>query len=162
MTVRPRQKTAVLAEILKIFFFREDFFSREGVSNCFCDCAVDRRPSLFYAHASFREGVKPKMGARGPTKKPAELEKLHGNPGHRKTENRLQFSKPEKVPSPPVFLNKIAKKEWKRLAPIVFNAGMLTDADVGTFAAYCDSYAQWVLAEKAIQAKQRTKILLHR
>lgn len=54
------------------------------------------------------------MGARGPTKKPAELEELHGNPGHRKTENRLQFSKPEKVPSPPVFLNKIAKKEWKR------------------------------------------------
>ena len=97
------------------------------------------------------------MGARGPTKKPAELEELHGNPGHRKTENRLQFSKPEKVPSPPVFLNKIAKKEWKRLAPIVFNAGMLTDADVGTFAAYCDSYAQWVLAEKAIQAKQPDK-----
>ena len=93
------------------------------------------------------------MGARGPTKKPAELEELHGNPGHRKTENRLQFSKPEKVPSPPVFLNKIAK----RLAPIVFNAGMLTDADVGTFAAYCDSYAQWVLAEKAIQAKQPDK-----
>ena len=50
------------------------------------------------------------MGARGPTKKPAELEELHGNPGHRKTENRLQFSKPEKVPSPPVFLNKIAKR----------------------------------------------------
>ena len=102
------------------------------------------------------------MGARGPTKKPAELEELHGNPGHRKTENRLQFSKPEKVPSPPVFLNKIAKKEWKRLAPIVFNAGMLTDADVGEFlsgcfAAYCDSYAQWVLAEKAIQAKQPDK-----
>lgn len=34
---------------------------------------------------------------------------------------------------------------------------MLTDADVGTFAAYCDSYAQWVLAEKAIQAKQPDK-----
>ncbi len=101
----------------------------------------------------FSRGVKPKMGARGPTKKTGRAGGTHGNPGHRKTEKQIAIFKTGKVPSPPVFLNKIAKKEWKRLAPIVFNAGMLTDADVGTFAAYCDSYAQWVLAEKAIQAK---------
>ena len=41
---------------------------------------------------------------------------------------------------------------------VVFDSEkLLTDADVGTFAAYCDSYAQWVLAEKAIQAKQPDK-----
>lgn len=92
------------------------------------------------------------MGSRGPTKKPPELEALHGNPGHRKITKKIQFEKPEDVPKPPVFLDGVAKKEWKRLAPKVYKLGILTDADVAVFAAYCDSYSQWVAATKAIQA----------
>lgn len=97
------------------------------------------------------------MGARGPSKKPAELEALHGNPGHRKTEKQIKFQKSPAVPSPPAFLDKIAKKEWKRLAPVVYNAGLLTEADIAAFAAYCNSYSQWVIADKAIQARKETK-----
>lgn len=97
------------------------------------------------------------MGARGPTKKPAELEKLHGNPGHRPTTKKIQFEHPSEVPKPPAFLDSIAKKEWKRLAPKVHSVGILTDADVVSFAAYCESYSQWVAAVKAIQARKPDK-----
>lgn len=94
------------------------------------------------------------MGKRGPAKKPPELEALHGNPGHRKSSAKLQFDKPEEIPKPPVWLGSIAKKEWKRLAPLVYGASVLTDADIAVFAGYCASYEQWVLAERAIQAKK--------
>lgn len=97
------------------------------------------------------------MGARGPTKKPAELEQLHGNPGHRPTTKKMQFEHPDEVPKPPAFLDNVAKKEWKRLAPKVYAVGILTDADVAAFAAYCESYSQWVAAVKAIQARKADK-----
>ena len=97
------------------------------------------------------------MGARGPAKKPTELEILHGSPGHRKTDGKLKYEKSEECPKPPLFLDAIAKKEWKRLAPVVFKAGMLTKADIAIFAAYCASYSQWVTAEKKIQARKPDK-----
>lgn len=97
------------------------------------------------------------MGARGPTKKPAELEELHGNPGHRPTTKKIRFEKPEEIPKPPAFLDSVAKNEWKRLAPKVYGVGILTDADVASFAAYCESYSQWVAAVKAVQARKPDK-----
>ena len=92
------------------------------------------------------------MGKRGPAKLPGVLEELHGNPGKRSSGNALSYPVPEDVPKPPVWLGKTAKKEWKRLAPLVFKAKVLTDADIAAFAAYCASYEQWVTAEKRIQA----------
>lgn len=97
------------------------------------------------------------MGARGPTKKPAELEQLHGNPGHRTITKKIQLDKPDEIPNPPTFLDSVAKKEWRRLAPKVYAVGILTDADVAAFAAYCESYSQWVAAVKAIQARKPDK-----
>ena len=94
------------------------------------------------------------MGARGPARKPAELEDLHGNPGHRKNGGNLQFPKPSECPKPPQFLDAIAKREWKRCAPQIFKVGILTEADISAFAAYCASYSTWVHAEKALQAKK--------
>lgn len=96
------------------------------------------------------------MGARGPAKKPAELEALHGNPGHRRINEKIQFEQKE-IPKAPPWLDGVAKKEWKRLAPKIFKVGLLTDADVAVFAAYCDSYSQWVHAVKAIQASTPDK-----
>ena len=96
------------------------------------------------------------MGARGPAKKPAELEALHGNPGHRRINKKIQFEQQE-IPKAPAWLDAVAKKEWKRLAPKLFSVGILTDADVAAFAAYCDSYSQLVAASKAIQASAPDK-----
>lgn len=93
------------------------------------------------------------MGARGPIKKPAELEQLHGNPGHRPVTQKIRFQKSDDIPKPPNFLDKIAKNEWKRIAPVVFKVGILTEGDIAALAAYCESYSQWVTAVKAIQAR---------
>lgn len=92
------------------------------------------------------------MGKRGPAKKPGVLEELHGNPGKRSSGAALTYDVPEEMPKHPAWLGKTAKKEWKRLAPIIFEAKVLTDADITAFAAYCASYEQWVTAEKSIQA----------
>ena len=92
------------------------------------------------------------MGARGPTKKPAELEELHGNPGHRPITKKIQFEQPAEVLKPPAWLDTVAKKEWKRLAPMLHKVGILTGADMAAFAAYCDAYSTMVAAVKAVQA----------
>lgn len=91
------------------------------------------------------------MGVRGPARKPAVLEQLHGNPGKRERKI-IEILPPPEEPKPPAWLGKQAKKEWKRLCPIVFQAKVLTDADLAAFAAYCSSYEIWVEAEKKIQA----------
>lgn len=97
------------------------------------------------------------MGQRGAPKKPSEVEKLHGNPSKRPIKEEIKIEKPKEIPKPPMFLDTTAKKEWKRLAPKIYEVGILTDADIASFAAYCDSYSTWVAATKAMQALKPTK-----
>lgn len=95
------------------------------------------------------------MGQRGPQKNPTNLELLRGNPGKRKlNKNEPKFEKEEEVPKPPSFLSTYAKKEWKRLAPIVFKLGLLTKGDYSAFAAYCQNYHRWIVAEKEIRKRK--------
>lgn len=93
------------------------------------------------------------MGARGPAKKPAELEKLQGNPSRRKIIDDVKFETPKETPSAPLFLDRIAKKEWERIAPLLHKSKLLTEADIATLAAYCSAYSMWVKAEKEIRVK---------
>lgn len=46
------------------------------------------------------------------------------------------------VPSPPSWLSRPAKAEWKKVAPILVERGHLTNADLGTLAAYADAAGQ--------------------
>ncbi|MDP2377773.1 phage terminase small subunit P27 family [Reyranella sp.] len=80
------------------------------------------------------------------------LKKLAGNPGHR----ALPKSEPQPEPmltwvEPPRHLSAIAQDEWRRLAPELIRLGLLTIADFGTLAAYCAAWADFVMAEKALQ-----------
>ena len=43
-----------------------------------------------------------------------------------------------------------ARKEWKRLAPILMGMGLLTAADAVPFAGYCQAYARWREAQDEI------------
>jgi P27 family predicted phage terminase small subunit len=47
-----------------------------------------------------------------------------------------------------------AHVEWKRIAPQLFRAGLLTNVDVSALAVYCAAYARWQDAEEAL-ARQR-------
>lgn len=92
------------------------------------------------------------MGKRGPAPKPTALKILQGNPGKRKlNESEPEFEKNDDILKPPSFLSTYAKKEWKRISPMLIKNNLLTDADIATLAAYCQSYNRWIKAEKAIR-----------
>lgn len=54
------------------------------------------------------------------------------------------------LPRCPDHLNDVARKEWRRLASPLFDAGILTLADRAALAAYCVAYARWVEAERKL------------
>lgn len=43
------------------------------------------------------------------------------------------------VPRPPSWLSKDAKAEWRRVAPLLIERRILTDADLGTLENYCNA-----------------------
>lgn len=99
------------------------------------------------------------MGKRGPAGKPDALKKLQGNPGKRPLNHaEPKFPKFEfnGLPAPPSWLNSPAKREWKRMVPLLHNAGVLTQADLSSLAAYCQAYGQFIEATKVIKAEGYT------
>lgn len=48
----------------------------------------------------------------------------------------------DKVPPPPAWLSRLAKAEWRKVALILVERKHLTDADLGTLAAYADALGQ--------------------
>lgn len=87
------------------------------------------------------------MAQRGRKPKPTALKMLEGNPGGRLLNTKEP--KPEKkAPRCPSWLEDEAKKEWKRMAKVLENMGLLTEMDMAAFAGYCQAYARWKEAEE--------------
>src|SRR5262245_52163776 len=91
---------------------------------------------------------------------PTKLKLLRGNPG----KQRLNRSEPQfksgLLPEPPAFLCKLAKQEWRRLAPELHRLGLLTLCDLNSFAAYAQAFAHWVEAEELLTASGKTEFTL--
>jgi P27 family predicted phage terminase small subunit len=86
--------------------------------------------------------------------KPTALKMLEGNPGKRKlNRNEPKFSG---APTCPTWLNKSAKKEWKRVTAELRALDMLRALDTAALAAYCQSYARWQSAEATIEKEGQT------
>jgi len=80
---------------------------------------------------------------------PTHLKLVKGNPGKRpipKAEARVVPA----LPSPPPHLSDEAKVEWCRVSDDLFRVGLLSHIDRAALAAYCQAYARWVQAERAI------------
>lgn len=89
---------------------------------------------------------------RGAKPKPTVKKILHGNPGRRplnKKEPKPDI--PDKVPRAPHHLDKIAQKEWRRMAKELYPIGLLTNIDLTALAAYCVSFSTWMNAQQQIQ-----------
>ncbi len=88
---------------------------------------------------------------RGRKPQPTALKLLRGNPGKRKLST--DEPTPAVTPSPraPSWLDREAKKEWRRLAPVLGNLGVLTETDADALAAYCVSWATWKSATQKIR-----------
>ena len=89
------------------------------------------------------------MAKTGRKPKPTALKKLEGNPGRRPL-NRMEPMPPVVQLRCPNHLLPEAKKEWKRLAPVLMDLGLLTAADAVPFEGYCTAYARWLEAQDEI------------
>ncbi|MFZ3585212.1 phage terminase small subunit P27 family [Loktanella sp. DJP18] len=86
---------------------------------------------------------------RGRKPKPTALKLIEGNPGKRPLNGR-EPRPPTSLPTCPSHLSAAAKAEWKRLARMLNEIGLLTQIDRGVLAAYCQAYGRWVEAEKKL------------
>lgn len=82
------------------------------------------------------------MAQRGRKPKPTALKMLEGNPGGRPL-NTKEPRPGKKAPRCPSWLEDEAKKEWKRMAKVLEQMGLLTEMDMAAFAGYCQAYARW-------------------
>lgn len=55
-----------------------------------------------------------------------------------------------KTPRPPAWLGDDAKAEWRRVAPILVERNVLTDADLGTLESYCAAIGNVREAQRAL------------
>lgn len=55
------------------------------------------------------------------------------------------------LPRCPAHLDETARKEWRRLATPLHEAGLLTVADRAALAAYCQAWSRWVEAEEQLR-----------
>ena len=81
--------------------------------------------------------------------KPTALKLIEGNPGKRPLNDKEPKFK-NVMPSPPEWLNDVAKEEWEREGSILFSAKVLTEADRGVLAMRCYIYSQIVKLQQEI------------
>lgn len=86
---------------------------------------------------------------RGRKPKPTVLKLIEGNPGKRRINGR-EPRPPAFVPTCPAHLSPTAKTEWKRMARMLNETGLLTQIDRTVLATYCQAYGRWVEAERRL------------
>lgn len=94
----------------------------------------------------------------GPAPKPTKLKLLAGNPGKRRLNDREPApAVPDRAPYAPRFLGAEAKKEWRRIAPVLLDLGLYTDLDYAALVAYCSAFGRMIEAEREL-GKQASPI----
>lgn len=90
---------------------------------------------------------------------PAALQLLQGrgngtDSGGRKVKTPPAFRRI--APKPPTWLSREAKAEWARVAPGLQNLDLLKEEDRGTLAAYCETWATYVEAQRTVEREGLT------
>lgn len=86
------------------------------------------------------------MGLRGPAPKPTALRVLEGNPSRRPLNAREPKPRAGE-PEMPRHLDREARREWKRLVPILLGMRVLTEGDGIALANLCSSYSLLIQAQ---------------
>jgi P27 family predicted phage terminase small subunit len=90
------------------------------------------------------------LGLRGPAPKPRALRELEGNRGKRPL-SRYEPQPVVKRPRCPAHLDADARREWRRLVPILERMRVLTEADEIPLANLCMQYATMVKAQRLLE-----------
>lgn len=84
---------------------------------------------------------------------PAGVHMLRGNPSKKAFDDLTgDFSPPVEIPNCPPFLMAEAKKEWRRITPLLAGLGLIAKIDQASIAIYCAAYAWWQFHEQHLQA----------
>lgn len=101
-------------------------------------------------------------GTRGPLPKPAALRLLEGNAGKRPLDLSAGVNPRVEVPSAPKHLSVEARKEWKRITPLLEDLGLISGLDRTALALYCQAAGRLAELETAfngmvakLQAEQK-------
>lgn len=95
------------------------------------------------------------MGQRGPAPRPTALRLLQGGASSRGVnEKEPKPPIPEAAPEPPIYLQGLARREWKRVIPDLYGTGCYTNLDETMLAAYCLAYQTWRHAEEMLQEER--------
>ncbi|MDB5848574.1 MAG: hypothetical protein JWP29_2326 [Rhodoferax sp.] len=78
-------------------------------------------------------------GTRGPLPKPSALKVLEGNPGKRALNLSDGLNPRIEIPSAPKHLGIEARKEWKRVTPILEELGLISGLDRAALGLYCQA-----------------------
>lgn len=64
---------------------------------------------------------------------------------------RLKLTPGRKIPDPPEWLSTTAKREWRRVYPMLVETVGLDSLDRALLASYCESYSMFQRATKELQ-----------
>lgn len=93
------------------------------------------------------------MGARGP--KPTPTATLEAR-GSWRANTRTGEPKPQRgAPKCPTWLDTEAKKKWRELVPELERLGLVTIVDGDALSAYCQAWAEFMIATKTIKKDGR-------
>lgn len=91
-------------------------------------------------------------GTRGPLPKPARLKLLEGNPGKRALDLSDGVNPRVEVPSMPKHLGMEARKEWKRITPLLEELGLVSGLDRAALGLYCQAVGRLSELETAFNS----------
>ena len=92
-------------------------------------------------------------GTRGPLPKPAALKALEGNPGKRALNLSDGVNPRVEIPSAPKHLGIEARKEWKRITPLLEELGLVSGLDRAALALYCQAVGRLAELETAFNGQ---------
>lgn len=88
-----------------------------------------------------------------PTKKSKNLKIIKGTFRKCREKSGSPLCQTSSIPDPPNFLDEIALTEWKRIAPSLYESGLLSRFDVTAFSGYCQAYSRHIQAEIALKGQ---------
>ena len=98
------------------------------------------------------------MGLRGPKNTPTNLRLLRGNPSKQPITPEPRPLVSTNVPKYPSYLDRYARRVWRKLAPELHRLGLLTLVDCDNLALYCQAISdyRWSIHEQRTNGRMVT------
>lgn len=97
-------------------------------------------------------------GSRGPLPKPTALKLLEGNAGKRALNLSDGVNPRVEIPSAPKHLGIEARKEWKRITPLLEDLGLISGLDRAALGLYCQAVGRLTEMETAFNGMVNRKV----